>query len=222
MAEASAHQSGRAGPASALEIQADQPDYSVNGPFLVMHTAGLLPARCIKCNRPTDCFVRKRMLWADTRQSAEGNSWLREVPGFCEFFAILSMVRWFSDLRTMRAPVVAIPLCPRHRRLNWLLTGLAWLALPAGVGIAFLPVDLLVKIWAPVLGLFISAIAWTRPRPVKAVHAGLGYVTLAGARRRFLQSIVGSSTLQSRDLTEVTASTQAWRDRVAARRAQSK
>src|SRR4051812_42161901 len=142
-----------------------QADYWVNGPCLVVRLNAVLPSRCIKCNKPTGHVMRKRMVWADTQTKPAGGM-LAKIPIVKYFFAFQSMFRWFSDLRTLQAPAVTIPICARHRTTAWLLTAVAWLALPAGLlFVVLVPRNPAVFIWGPTLGLFTSAIAWSRPRP---------------------------------------------------------
>jgi hypothetical protein len=75
---------------------------------------------------------------------------------------------------------------------------------------------ILVPLWSLVLGTAVSAICWTRPRPVKAVHVGIGYATLSGVGKAYLDS-VGPTTARSRDADDMAASARALRERLAKR-----
>jgi hypothetical protein len=198
----------------------DQPSFFANGPFLVMKVDACLPGRCIKCNRDTEQFYRKRVAWADTPPDAAGKSLrLFRIQFFGIFFAVVSMIRWFAGLRTFKAPIVVVGLCGRHRVRTRLLTVAAYSAFPAGLAILFMNVNELLNIWGPALGIVVSAIAWTRPRPVKAVHIGVGYVTLAGIGRPFLQSIASPrENVEPRSTNDIASSTQLLKERMAAKK----
>jgi hypothetical protein len=106
---------------------------------------------------------------------------------------ILNVARWTSDLRTLRAPVVSVGLCRKHHLINIALTVLAIGALPLGAAIAFFAEDFQVQLWSAVAGFMITAIAFSRPRPVKAVHLDNQQITLAGIGVPFLASLVAGN-----------------------------
>ncbi|HET6248650.1 MAG TPA: hypothetical protein VFE47_13190 [Tepidisphaeraceae bacterium] len=114
---------------------------------------------------------------------------MRYVPFLRVIPAIFSMIGWAADLRTVQAPAVQVGICPRHRFSSLITSCIAYLALPLSLSVWLTGAPQIVMIWAPVIGLICSAVAWSRPRPVKAVHVGIGFVTLAGPGAGFLESL---------------------------------
>lgn len=194
-----------------------QPAFWANGPFLVMRVDAELPGRCVTCNRPTDTFVRKRLYWADTATEPAGGA-VRRLPLVGVFFAFQSMFRWLRDLRTFRTLVVSIPLCGWHRVKPQLLTVAACVTFPATLLLLRLPLEGQLRLWVPVLGLMASATFWARARSVKAVHVGIGYVTLAGAGWDYLSTLPGYEADAPRAVEDIAASAHALRERLAAKK----
>ena len=205
-------------PAAGTQAVGPQPFWR-NGPYLVVRTDVDLPPRCIKCNRAAAVRVRKRVYWSDAETEAAGGR-LAELPWFDAVFAFISMFRWLGSLRTFRSPVVYVHLCRRHRLALRLQTALAYLVFPASICVWLAPTDVLVRIWVPVTGFFVSAILWARPRPVKAVHVGVGHVTLAGLREAFLNSLEQPPPSAAPSIDSMLSATESLKAGLAARRGQ--
>jgi hypothetical protein len=182
-----------------------------------MRTDAVLPDRCIKCSRPTKVHVRKRLFWADTDPGPRGGAG-RFIPYVRIGFAFESMFRWLWDIGTMRAPVVHIPLCFKHRwrgRLFKMLSILCFAAVVPAFKFAHEPQ---LKVWLPVATFFTAAIFWVSARTVTAAHIGVGYVTLKGVGRRFLQSIATDQPLAARSAEDISEGTAELRNRMLAKK----
>jgi hypothetical protein len=149
---------------------------------MVMRTDAKLQARCIKCNRDTTVYLRKRLYWMETRTKS-----LAEKIPFAGW--VFAFVRWVGELRTLKAPVVRLPICRFHRGLSGILTAIAILTFPASFLVLLTNWDDLYQILIPMGGFAVSAIAWVLPRPVKPTNVGLGYVTMSGCGSEFLRSL---------------------------------
>jgi hypothetical protein len=77
----------------------------------------------------------------------------------------------------------------------------------------------LLDIWVLVLGVALAAIAWSRPRPVKAVYLDREVITVTGAGKSFLASIpILPGAPVVRAVEEIAQSTQLLKDRMAAKK----
>jgi hypothetical protein len=159
-----------------------QPPFWPAGILMVMRTDAKLPARCIKCNRDTKIYLRKKLFWMEARKAS-----LAEKIPFAGW--VFAFVRWVGELRTLKAPAVNLPICGFHRGLSRILTAIAILTFPASFLVLLTSWDDLYQILIPMAGFAISAIAWVLPRPVKPTHVGLGYVTMSGCGSEFLRSL---------------------------------
>jgi hypothetical protein len=163
----------------------------VNGPFLVMREDAALPDRCVKCNRPAGGrTMRKRLFWSDADTKPAGGR-ARWIPVFGKLYAFVSLFDWLRDLRTIRVPGVRVGICRRHAMSSHLLTLFFLAGLPAGLVILWMGLKRAdqATLWGGLFLFMAAGIAGTRPRPVKAVHAGVGWVTLAGACPEYLVDV---------------------------------
>ena len=200
--------------ASAPVVRPD--DIRRDGPFVVMPIEGRLPSRCIKCNATAGVKeIRKRLFWYDERSSLGGE--VAFVPFIRLIFAPISFVRWIADLSTMRAPRVCVCLCRRHRLSCKALTAIAWLT-PPTTAIAFWFLSGIGSIFLLLGAIALTAIAASQPRPVKAVHVGVGWITLRGAGERFLSTLPSQSRDSKVDPDSVVSSVSLLRERVLAQR----
>jgi hypothetical protein len=183
-----------------------------------MRTDADLPHQCVWCARPADVSVRRRLYWAATEREPAGGA-LDWVPFLNVVFAFQDMARWLSDLRTLRAPVVTVPMCRRDLRYCWLLTAIAYAAFPAGIWLMLLADTSTAALWSVVIGLAVSAICWSLPRPVKAVHVGVGHVTLAGVCASYLRSVAPPVVLPRPPSDPAARSARALRERLTAKKA---
>src|SRR3954464_4559785 len=169
-------------------VIAQSPSVEVNGPFLVMRVDATLPRRCVKCNRATQGrTIRKRLLWSDAETDHAGGR-ARLIPVFGKLFAFVSLFRWLRDLRTIRLPAVRVGVCARHALFARLLTILMLLGIPAALLLMWTGIRRadIAMFWGGFVLLAVAGFAGQRPRPVKAVHVGVGWVTIAGACRAYL------------------------------------
>ncbi len=190
----------------------ERPPYWASGRFLVMRTDAELPMRCIKCNRPTRDRIRKRLLWIDGEAVSERRG-LRRAPFVSIAFSFISLIQSLFDRHAVRTPAVNVPLCRRHLVQVRLVNLLTYSVFP--VTTLVLNVSPLRSNWSvlgAVVSFCVSALLWTRPRPVKAVHVGIGFATLAGVGPGYLNSVSEPAKPTDRSPDDALVTTQALRD----------
>jgi len=195
----------------------DQPSYWAHGQYLVMRTDAVLPMRCIFCNQPAERRIRKRFFWADTH-GAPNIGALRYVPYVRSVSAFGSMFRWFAGLRTAQFVRVEIPICDRHLRRARIMRTIGFIAFPLALSTLWLNLGDQLRLWLPVIGFFTSAILLSKARALKAVHAGIGHVTLSGVGPGYLSSLPSPVSREDHrpSIAQIASSAETLRERMAA------
>jgi len=155
-----------------------QQNFKIEGNLIVVKNGGILPPRCVKCNKACKIRIRQKLQW---------------MPAWVRIFSVI--VRKTVGKETY----VTIGLCQRHLKKNRFIEKIGRIFLLLGIGIfisAFFTTHFFPLISAGVLFFILGLGIGSAGAPIKAVYMDNYMVKIKGCSKEFLNSVAIKNTEQ--------------------------